>query len=99
MHAMAISLRIAMPIAVLNALVRAMAIAVLSALNHAMTISLCIAMPIAVRNAVRNAVLIPMRNAMLIASNFSIPYLCSMLNQYKSLQGAMSDPCSSFCTS
>ena len=31
-------------------------------------------MTIAVRNAVRNAVLIPMRNVVLIALNFSIPY-------------------------
>ncbi|MGN8892155.1 hypothetical protein [Anaerobiospirillum succiniciproducens] len=39
-----------------------------------MTISLSIAIPIAaliaVRNAVRNAMLIPLRNAVLIASNF-----------------------------
>lgn len=85
MHAMAISLRIAMPIAVLNALVRAMAIAVLStliramaiavlsALNRAMTISLCIAMPIAEVIAVRNAVHNAVRNAVLIALSFSIP--------------------------
>ena len=84
MHAMAISLRIAMPIAVLNALVRAMAIAVLSALiramaiavlsalNRAMTISLCIAMPIAEVIAVRNAVLTPLRNVVFIALNFFI---------------------------
>ncbi len=72
MHAMAISLRIAMPIAMLSALVRAMAIAVLSALNRAMTISLCIAMPIAEVIAVRNAVLTPLRNAVLIALNFAI---------------------------
>ena len=84
MHAMAISLRIAMPIAVLSALVRAMAIAVLStliramaiavlsALNRAMTIYLSIAMTIAEVIAVRNAVLTPLRNAVLIALNFAI---------------------------
>lgn len=73
MHAMAISLRIAMPIAVLNALVRAMAIAVLSALNRAMTISPSFAMTIAVSNALRNAVLTPLRNAVHIGLNFSVP--------------------------
>lgn len=60
----------AMAIAVLSAWVHAIPIAVLKALIHAMTISLRIAMPIAALIAARNAVLTPLRNVVLIASNF-----------------------------
>ena len=77
MHAMAVSLRIAMPIAVLSALI------------HAMTISLRIAMPIAEVNAVRNAVLTPLRNAVHIGLSFSIPdtiiHAVLSTNLYKAL--------------
>ena len=86
---MAISLRIAMPIAVLSALIRAMAIAVLRALIRAMTISLRIAMPLAEVIAVRNAVLTPLRNAVHIGLSFSIPdtiiHAVLSTNLYKAL--------------